>query len=91
MNFETNKTLANEEITRDIQELIEAVNRLPEAYQRQVKPSLEKAVDGIRRRRRILKLVQDALSQLRMDMKYLVFDLEATRRERDAYRDRLDQ
>ena len=25
-----------------------------------------------------------ALSQLRLDMKYLVFDLEATRRERDA-------
>jgi len=31
-------------------------------------------------------LVQEALSQLRLDMKYLVFDLEATRRERDAYR-----
>jgi hypothetical protein len=27
--------------------------------------------------------VQEALSQLRLDMKYLVFDLEATRRERD--------
>jgi hypothetical protein len=30
--------------------------------------------------------VQEALSQLRLDMKYLVFDLEATRRERDALR-----
>ena len=28
--------------------------------------------------------MQEALSQLRLDMKYLVFDLEATRRERDA-------
>jgi hypothetical protein len=26
------------------------------------------------------------LGQLRLDMKYLVFDLEATRRERDDYR-----
>lgn len=35
------------------------------------------------RRRRILSLVQEALGQLRLDMKYLMFDLEATRRERD--------
>lgn len=37
-----------------------------------------------KRRRRILELVQEALSQLRLDMKYIAFDLEATRRERDA-------
>lgn len=37
-----------------------------------------------KRRRRILDLVQEALSQLRVDMKYLLFDLECTRRERDA-------
>jgi hypothetical protein len=42
--------------------------------------------DSTRRRRRILNLVQEALSQLRLDMKYLVFDLEATRRERDTLR-----
>jgi hypothetical protein len=35
------------------------------------------------RRTSLLNLVQEALSQLRLDMKYLVFDLEATRRERD--------
>ena len=38
----------------------------------------------------ILSLVQEALSQLRLDMKYLVFDLEATRRERDAYKQSLE-
>lgn len=35
------------------------------------------------RRTRIISLVQEALEQLRLDMKYLIFDLEATRRERD--------
>lgn len=39
---------------------------------------------SMERRKRIMELVQDALTQLRLDMKYLVFDLEATRRERDA-------
>ena len=43
------------------------------------------------RRRRILNLVQEALSQLRLDMKYLVFDLEATRRERDALKPNHDE
>jgi len=38
------------------------------------------------RRHRIIELVQESLGQLRMDMKYLVFDLEATRRERDQAR-----
>jgi hypothetical protein len=35
--------------------------------------------------------VQDALSQLRLDMKYLMFDLEATRRERDDFRRKLEE
>jgi len=47
-------------------------------------------VEYTRRRRRILNLIQEALSQLRMDMKYLMFDLEATRRERDSYKDAFD-
>lgn len=42
------------------------------------------------RRHRVIELVQDALGQLRMDMQYLVFDLEATRRERDAYKAQLE-
>ena len=42
------------------------------------------------RRTKILTLVQEALSQLRLDMKYLVFDLEATRRERDTLKELLD-
>ena len=50
--------------------------------------ALLKAIDKVNdagvRRRRILDIIQDALSELRLDMKYLVFDLEATRRERDA-------
>ncbi len=35
------------------------------------------------RREKILGLVQLAIAQFRVDMKYLQFDLEATRRERD--------
>ena len=50
-----------------------------------------KQVQCSTRRRRILNLVQEALSQLRLDMKYLIFDLEATRRERDEYKQMLEE
>ena len=56
-------------------------------YQRDLEPIYNQVIDSVRRRRRILALVQDALSQLRLDIKYLMFDLEVTRRERDALRD----
>jgi len=42
--------------------------------------------DATNRHRRILEIMQEALSQLQVDMKYLVFDLECTRRERDKLR-----
>ena len=41
------------------------------------------------RHTRVLGLVQEALSQLRVDMKYLFYDLDCTRRERDAALERL--
>lgn len=41
------------------------------------------------RRTKIFKDVTEALTQIRLDTKYLVFDLEATRRERDSLRDKL--
>jgi hypothetical protein len=47
-------------------------------------------VEAVRRRRKILSLVQEALSQLRLDIKYLMFDLEVTRRERDELRHERD-
>lgn len=65
------ETLENQIKSLDIPErgcMLELVGKIKEAHQR---------------RRRIIELIQGALQQLRLDMKYLIFDLEATRRERD--------
>jgi len=75
-----------DELPKDIVELTQMILALPSEHRCQIEPVLERVVESTRRRRRILTLVQEALSQLRLDMKYLVFDLEATRRERDTYR-----
>jgi hypothetical protein len=79
-----------EELPADLLQLADVVAQLPGEYRRSLEPLLSRVVDSTRRRRRILTLVQDALSQLRLDMKYLMFDLEATRRERDEYRAQLE-
>lgn len=80
-----------EQIPADLLRLTEAIHRLPEPYAAQLAPLVDAVMESTKRRRRILTLVQDALSQLRLDMKYLMFDLEATRRERDEYRLKLEE
>jgi len=80
-----------EELPADLLRLVGAIKALPDQYSRELIPVLERVVESTKRRRRILTLVQDALSQLRLDMKYLMFDVEATRRERDEYHARLEE
>lgn len=76
----------SEPIPAELRELAIAIASLPVQHRDQLGPALRRVVDVSIRRRRILNLVQESLAQLRLDMKYLVFDLEATRRERDHYR-----
>lgn len=71
------------DLPAEILALANAIAAQPDKY-RELSPLINRVVESAARRRRILTLVQDALGQLRLDMKYLVFDLEATRRERDA-------
>lgn len=75
-----------EEVSADLLELAALVTDLPKEHRERLEPVVSRVFESTRRRRRILNLVQEALSQLRLDMKYLVFDLEATRRERDGLR-----
>ena len=79
-------TANSEQLPRDMLDLAAAISRLPAQHRSQLEPVFQRVAESTRRRRRILNLVQEALSQLRLDMKYLLFDLEATRRERNEYR-----
>jgi len=92
MTTSSNRRVENdkEQLPMDLTDLMSAVQNLPAEYREQLDRPLNRVVEYTHRRRRILNLIQEALSQLRMDMKYLMFDLEATRRERDTYRDAID-
>ena len=85
------ETQTKDELPKEIIELVNAIHELPNEFQEKIEPFLTQVIDSSNRRRRILSLVQDALGQLRLDMKYMMFDLEATRRERDNYRRQIEE
>jgi hypothetical protein len=82
------RTRMTTDIPQEAVELDKLIRQLSLIHRQHLEPALERLIKSLERRRPILDLVQEALSQLRLDMKYLMFDLEATRRERDDARRR---
>jgi hypothetical protein len=80
-----------DDLPREIIDLARHIAALPSDMQSDLEMAYNRVVDSVRRRRRILSLVQEALSQLRLDIKYLMFDLEVTRRERDELREQMGE
>lgn len=79
------------DLPRELVDLAQKIAELPEPQQKDLEVAYSRVVESVRRRRRILALVQEALSQLRLDIKYLMFDLEVTRKERDELKMRMEQ
>jgi len=71
------------ELPAELSELQSAIDGLSTESKLVLQPLFQRVVESTNRRRKILQMVQESIGQLRLDMKYLVFDLEATRRERD--------
>ena len=90
-NTRSPSTIEQDQIPADLQRLAGAIAALPTEQAVTMAPWIDAVIESTKRRRRILSLVQDALSQLRLDMKYLMFDIEATRRERDEYQAKLEE
>ena len=90
MSVELPKTEEMDRLRRDLAELGQWLESAPESVRAKAKPILERIVQDTQRRRTLLLSIQESLSQLLLDMKYLVFDLEATRRERDCLRRQLE-
>lgn len=90
---ETQNTAASTstDLPADLVQLAAAIRDLPTEHAEALSPLVDRVVESTGRRRRILSLVQDALGQLRLDMKYLMFDLEATRRERDEAQKQVEE
>jgi hypothetical protein len=72
-------------------ELRRRLNDLPAGRAAELLPLCNRLGEWARLQQRLVQAAQDALDQQRVDMQYLHFDVEATRRERDAFRAQLQQ
>lgn len=79
-----------DEVPRELADLGKRIADSSDPSRAELELAYDRVVDSVRRRRRILSLVQEALSQLRLDIKYLMFDLEVTRQERDELKQQLE-
>ena len=85
------KTHAGSDIPRELAELGQLIVTLPNAGKDELEVAFQRVVDSVSRRRKTLEVIQESLSQLRLDVKYLMFDLDATRKERDLLRQQMEE
>ncbi len=79
------------DLPAEMQELARLIDAVSGPEKQALSAAYGRVAESILRRRRILNLVQEALSQLRLDVKYLMFDIETTRRERDQLQSQLEE
>jgi hypothetical protein len=72
-----------DQIPSELIELKRHVEELPLHLRQKILPLCERLHHYNRLHSRLLRIAQEAVDQLQLDAKYMQFDLEATRRERD--------
>lgn len=73
-----------DQIPSELIELRKQIEELPLHLRQKMLPLCERLYHFTRLHGRLLKIAQEAVDQLQLEVKYLSFDVEATRRERDA-------
>jgi regulator of replication initiation timing len=67
------------------------VQDLPVDLRGKLEEMLEQIVESHQQRRQLIAEAMDALAELRIQLKYVIFDLEATRRENEDLKRRLGE
>jgi hypothetical protein len=80
-----------QEFQAKIGELIRQINDAPESEQSELRRIVEETRGRHERMKKTIGDLQESLDYLRLSVKYLVFDLEATRRENQYLRKLLDR
>src|SRR5262245_57470819 len=80
-----------QEFQQKLGELISQIGHLPEGEQGDLVRLAEETRSRHDRMKKTISDLQDSLDYLRLSVKYLVFDLEATRRENQYLRKLLDR
>lgn len=76
---------------RKLADLVSGIEDLPAENQRQLERLVTETQDRHHRMRETVKELTETLDYLRLSVKYLVFDLEATRRENKYLRKMIER
>lgn len=79
-----------EEINQKLRELILEINSLPTDKKKKLEPLIEETTKRHEDIKKNFSKITDSFENLRICLKYILFDLEATKRERDLYKNQLD-
>jgi hypothetical protein len=75
---------------QELMDLRHHLDQLPLPLRDKLLPLIERVGHFSRLQSKLVHIAQDAVDQLQLDVKYLVYDLETTRRERDELKEILD-
>ncbi|MFO0970630.1 MAG: hypothetical protein U0793_34255 [Gemmataceae bacterium] len=78
-------------VPQDLVELRNHIDHMPLQERGKLLPLCDRIAHFTRLQARLVKIAQDAVDQLQLDVKYLIFDCEATRRERDELRELIEE
>src|SRR5262249_46304711 len=78
------------QLPNDLINLRNHLDQLPLPLRDQLIPLCDRAGHYARLQSRLVRMAQDAVDQLQLDIKYLLFAREAPRRERDELRGQLE-
>jgi len=82
----------NEEaFQRKLSELVKEIESLPEGERKRLHNLAEQTRERHRQLKETVSSLQESIDFLRLSIKYLLFDLEATRRENGQLRRMLDE
>ena len=81
----------NERLPPEFIELRKQLDLMPRSFREKLLPLCERVGHYTQLQSRLVRIAQDAVDQLQLDNKYLLFDLEATRRERDELRQEMEE
>ena len=76
---------------KKLAELVEEIDTLPEAERARLETLAQETKQRHKKLKETVSSLQDSIDDLRLSIKYLLFDLEATRRENNYLRKMLEE
>jgi hypothetical protein len=77
-------------LPKEIAELRQELEHLPRSLRDRMLPLCDRVCHFIYLQSRLLEVAQETVDRLQLDVKYLMFDVDMTKRERDLLRDELE-